>query len=347
MDISKGWSLIGDSLRVSWGIECKDPKTNSCQVEDATLREDFYSFFQYKFVKASVHARLNPDQVLETEGIEKLPLRLIEGGQPWPFGGWGVLGLSPQGDFARYVRRLAEEDFSLGMKFQLTTPRADNERLAFESFVIQNPIVDPNTVLVSVELSESEEFWTLQGDLSLPDTEYQLQNRRFCLSSTASEIVQVIDALEFNRSVQRLACGGKVWTDCTRANADLSKLQPLTLIFSGAQFTFSPQEYVFFGRHEELKTRIGDIWSMRSDQQCPPGTELGLGKLFFQKYFPLFTFTTDGKSKLSLLDKLEIKDTTTDLPRMLMIVGGVVLFAVIIFAIVRSKEQNISGYSNV
>lgn len=337
IDLSHSFTLIGDKDATTWGIPCKDEKVNSCSAKSADTTEDFYNFFAYKYSDASIYSRFDKESPFKGEGVEKFDVRLVRGGQKWFLNSFGALGLSPQSAFAKYIRGAYDKDFSLALRFKVQNPTAKNSRLDFNGFVIQNPLIEEKDVLFKTKLDKKAEFWTVTGDLSLPGTEYDLRGKSFCLTTLSNEIIQTIDADDFQRRIQEVACSGKYWTDCTKKEADLKKLSPLAITFGTVLFVFSPEEYTYFGDNGVLMARVGDIGIMRSDRQCPPNSEFGLGKLFFQKYFPLFTFMKDGAAQLTFLQKLDVKEEPQKPWVLIGIAIAIVLIALAIFLYLKPK----------
>lgn len=344
MDISHDYTIVGDSKQVKWGVVCNE-QSNSCKVEDQTTQEDFYNAFQVKYQKASVFTRVNPNQKLNTEGITKLNIRLMTGGQKWFLDSFGVLGLTPQGDFANYLRGVYDKDTSIAIKYKLKTLANRNERLVFDGYAVQNPIVGQTDTLFTTTLPKDAKFWTVKGDLAFPESEYNYKDVEFCLTTISSEIIQVIDAMVFNRKIQTMACDGKYWNECTKKNADLKKLPLLSITLGTATFSFTPEEYTYFDNDGVLTTRIGDIQPMRSDQQCPLKSEFGLGKLFFQKYIPLFTFVKDGSAKLSFLNKLDVQDEKSKIWLYIALGGAIIAIVVILVILLRWKAPSDDEYA--
>lgn len=347
IDISHPFTIVGDKTPAKWGIDCKDPKTNSCQVDDPAIKEDFINFFYYKYLGASLFARFSQDQKLATDGLKKLPVRLMEGGQAWYLGGWGLVGLAPRGDFGNYLRATFDKDVSIAFKYKLTTPGNANNRLTFDAYALLNPVVGQSDLLYSATLEDGADFWTVRGDLLLPDTEYNYKNQVFCLTTSSAEIIQTIDADDFNRRIQELACSGKYWTDCTKSTADISKLKPLTITLGAASFSFTPQEYTYFSDKGILMSRIGDVGVMRSDRQCPPHAELGIGNLFFQKYFPILTFLKAGGAQVGFLSKLDVVEKKSNFWLILAIIGAIIAIAVILYIILQRKQKRDEEYNAV
>lgn len=344
MDISHDFTMVGDSKQAGWGVVC-DEQSNSCKVEDPATQEDFYNAFLVKYQKASAFARVNPGQKLTTEGVSKLNIRLMTGGQKWFLDSYGVVGLTPQGDFANYLRGVYEKDTAIAIKYKLKTPANRNERLAFDGYAVQNPTYNETDILFSTSLPKEEKFWTLKGDLSFPDSDYIYKGIRFCLTTISSEIIQVMDALVFNRKIQETACGGKYWNECNKSTADLKKLPLLSITFEKTVFSFTPEEYTYFDNKGILTSRIGDIQPMRSDRQCPIESEFGLGKLFFQKFIPMFTFVKDGSAKLSFLNKLEVQEPKSSIWLYIALGGAIISIAVILVILLKWKAPSDDEYA--
>ena len=349
IDINHCFSIIGDldNPNVKWGISCKDPAQNSCQVDDTNTKDDFYNFFLYKYKPASVHVRLNSPEKLVVDNLKKLPIRLHQGGQKWYLDTAGTLGLSPQSEFGNYLRAAYKTDVPLAIKYKATNPKVSSELLQFNSYVVLNPTLNATQIITSFTYAATENFWSLKGALKLANTEYNYNNINFILTSNANEIIQTIDAMDFCHRIQEVACNGLILANCNKTNADLTKLSNLEFTFNEKVFSFTPAEYTFYNDRDVLDCRVGDVGSLRSDYQVPPKTEFALGKMFFEKYIPLFTFNADGTAKLTFLNTLEVKEKNSSIWLILGIVGAVIAIAVILYIMMHKKENRDENYAGI
>lgn len=80
--------------------------------------------------------------------------------------------------------------------------------------------------------------------------------------------------------------------DCTNSNADYSKAKDLKVKIGKLEVSFKPEDYLFVNKENKnmIECRIGDPETIRSMELCDKNTEFALGKLFYEKYFPVITY---------------------------------------------------------
>lgn len=347
IDIAHPYSIIGDKTKSGWGIRCDAPLKNSCEVTNPNAKEDFASYFLYRYEEARVHFRFEFSKKTLVNDIKPMDFRLHVGGQKWFLNAWGSFGLSPESEIVNYLRRVFEKDISFGLKFDLDEEQRSSEHPNFSSFVIQNPIVRTGDSLLTLNISESERFWGFQGILTAPVKVFNMPETNVCLSSTSDEVILIPDAEGFCRAVQRVACSGQEWTNCTIANANLEKLAPLSLRVQNFNFTFTPLEYTFFDSKGLLQCRVGWISDLRSSSQCKMNAELGIGKLFFAKFNPIFVFGAKKKNRLVFVRNLEVKKPANLLYWAIVTLFGLILVALIIKFILFKKQQSDEEYEKM
>ena len=90
-----------------------------------------------------------------------------------------------------------------------------------------------------------------------------------------------------------IVCDGKKGLDCTDKNSDFSKAKDLEISFGEFKVTFKPQEYLYSDKDRKgaISCRFGDPEGLRGGRICDADkTEFAVGKLFFEKLFPVLTF---------------------------------------------------------
>ena len=76
--------------------------------------------------------------------------------------------MSPQGDFANYLRVNYEQNSSFIFKYE---PKdSAKSQLEFDLYAVANPNLDNKKVLFEVALPKEQEHWTVKGNLTLQGT---------------------------------------------------------------------------------------------------------------------------------------------------------------------------------
>ena len=168
---------------------------------------------------ALTYVRFEKRKPLETknpqeESIPKLSVRLITSQQDneWSLDKWGVLGLSPQGSFFSYLRRVYSdsESFSLALKHSLVDEEAENELMKFEIQIYLNPLEEKHyrskDVLGTFPIDTQADYWYVEGSIGLGDTAFQYDNQKMCLSTYGNELFGVIDFITWCEKVNLINC---------------------------------------------------------------------------------------------------------------------------------------------
>lgn len=116
------------------------------------------------------------------------------------------------------------------------------------------------------------------GGKNLP----QFRNNDFCLSTTSNALLLSFDAADLCNDLRLIVCGSRDEKSCTQAAAtpNLSKLGDLVINFNKLDIVFKPEEYTFFF-NSTFYCHFDVPENERSNQKCPPYTQIGLGKMFF------------------------------------------------------------------
>jgi len=151
----------------------------------------------------------------------------------------------------------------------------------------------------------------LNGDVSIEGTSLDIKNEEICITNFDDNIFVSWDSTLECDEVAAAVCDGKKGIECTSKNADLTKAKNLKIKIGKIELEFTPQEYLFFNKNhsDALSCRIGDPETLRGGRICNnETTKWGVGKLFFQKAFPLFEFKNDGSSTLKFLKSYNFPD---------------------------------------
>ena len=339
-------SVVGNVAKVDWGIQCKDTAIdhiNSCSVISNTIKEDFYLWMRYIYKDAELYLRPDKRQVIDTEDKKKLKVRLVEGGQRWPLSSLGVVGLSPQSDFAEYYKQLYDDDFSImfgyfGFKYE------ENKLVNFYYKVVQNPQAQEKYLKARYNLGKDKKFWSLNGDLHTPLEKINLSDATFCFSSLNNNIILVEDSEFFCSSLLESICDVSV-AECKRNNIDFTQVSDFHINLYNFTFSFTISEFLYFDNEGLVKCGVEDIDDYKSLQICPENTKVVIGKLFYKKYLPMLTFVKDGSCEISFYSYYRFDKQKNYVYWLIFTPIVILLIAVLAFVIYKlRKPQNDEYY---
>jgi hypothetical protein len=343
--------IIGDKNKANWGIDCSSTENNTCEVTDPKTELLFYHSKQLAASTASLHLRIDTKQNLNvTEPVvDKIPAKLVNGGNSWNMKDWGVLGLSPQGSFSKYFSTAYNKAASLLLLYNLKDKTVQNEDIAFDFRAFINVEYNDTSVAKVIDVEKSNEFWSTTASIDFISPAFSFKDTNVCFNTITDEIIQVIDVLDRCDAVKKLICDNKIGPDCTKNNANFEKAPKLVIQLGDSKFEFHPDEYLYYRADGVVDCRFGDGENLRVYDVCDPRTELGLGKLFFQKYIPVFKYNHGQNAQIVLLNQFT-PPVNPDLPAniwiwiILGIVGALVIIGAIVAFVMKKKSTDEDAY---
>jgi hypothetical protein len=333
-------STFGNKDSQKWGISCND--SNTCKLVSDEEHTDFYKSMMYRYKFAKLFLRLE-DQIVNIDKVDALPVELVTGGNHWPLEKFGILGLSPRGDAAEYFRKLYNNDTSLLFRYKSRDNSASDDKIDFETRIILNPQFKKEDELVSFDFDDKAQYWSFQGSFNIENTSINTNTQKICFSNSDNNLIITNDNFNQCEELQKLACGGKFGSGCNRGIADLTKLKNLSIKLGETEVVFTPEEYLFFDENDVLSCRIGDPGEMRILDFCDKNTEFAVGKLFYDKYYPVLTFKKNSSASFTLLKSFNFPSTSdTNFWLIFIWILAVVLILAVIALVVylRKKSSN-------
>jgi hypothetical protein len=335
--------IIGEKARAGWGIVCDGSTDNSCAVIDKTEQDIAYFNQVMTTNKAEMFLRLDQQHSLEviSPKVDKLPLKLVVGGNKWVIDDWGVLGLSPSGSLSKFLGQAYGPNTGMVLKFHYQNANASNEELKFDFNAYLNPKLNQENVVNELEFAEGADHWTSTVDVGFISEAWSFKKAKLCFASTKNEILLVADAIDRCKAVQSIICNGKTGEECVRPIVDLAKAPTLRFEFGSTVFEFTPEEYIYFSG-DVAQCRFGSVSSLVDNGSCDQDTVLGVGNLFYQKFIPVLKFNSGGKSSITFLNKFEDANDNPNTTRViLLILGGLAaLLAIGVIAVTLLKKRD-------
>lgn len=135
-------------------------------------------------------------------------------------------------------------------------------------------------------------------------TSLDFENEDICVTNFDDNIFVSWDSAIQCDEIAAIVCDGKKGIDCNKSNADLTKAASLKIKIGKVELEFKPEDYLYFDKDHKnaLSCRIGDPEAIRGVKLCDDAkTKWAVGKLFYEKAFPLFSYKNDGSSTLKFL----------------------------------------------
>lgn len=357
LEISLGRSntLIGNkSGNVNWGVDCPantPDKSSSCQISDKSSEQiQFIYNRQISTVPAEMYLRLDKSDTLsefDQQKIPKMKFDLVTKQQDdtWQLDDWGILGLSPKGQFFSYLRNLysSSDKVELALKHTLSEADSDNDSLRFKVQPYLNPSKEQHygldDVIGTFDVPEGDDYWSIRGSIGMDGTQFKYDNQKICMSTMVNELFGVIDSLVWCDTVKKMVCDGDT-KHCTKSKADLTKAPFITLNLGERELKFNQDDYIFF-IDDDLNCRIGDICDPRSEGSCDNDTEVVLGKLFFEKFTPMLSLdVASGAASVSLIQFFKAPKETVVIWLIIAIICVVFAVAGLVYMIVKQKLED-------
>lgn len=139
--------------------------------------------------------------------------------------------------------------------------------------------------------------------------------------------------------MKKEVCEGKV-KNCTKTKADLTKAPKIVITLGSKKITFDSDDYIYF-KDDDLKCRFGDICDQRSEGVCSDKTEVVLGKLFFEKFTPMFTVQNNSENAtITLLTSFKAPKERVLVWLIIGIIAAIVAVLALVFIIVKRRKEN-------
>ena len=307
---------------------------------------------------ATAYFRLTQTDKIDTSSSPaKMQVDMVQTQQDdtWQFGKWGILGMSPKSAFLNYLSELYPKDHALSivMKHTLTEADSDNDRMRFSVQTFINPEKEKHYKdddVVGPFPIEDEDFWYIDGDIHLGDTQFNYTKQKMCLSTMGNELFGVINSLVWCDQVRKMVCDNDT-KNCTKAKADLTLAPKITFNIPNHKLEFTHEDYLYF-QDDDLQCRFGDICDQRSEDVCAPDTQVVLGKLFFAKLTPMFQIApTTRQRSIVLLWNFKAPKERVLLWLIIGIIAAVIALIALIYIILKKRkdvgEQNDDEYNEV
>lgn len=346
-NFGKQTTIVGDKDATGWGIQCidtEDKYNNSCQVPTESEKEDFYYSSLFKYKPTNLLLRFTAGDKLDVDKKSALPVQLVTGGKNWPLKSLGVLGLAPQGDFAKYIRQMFSDNTTLLFGYEASNPTAENDDLKFKNHVVLNPEYKDTDVAIKFTLDSSSNNWNFVGDVALSDTEFKFNQTDVCFSSISNELIIVADNIVMCDAVKEKVCDGKFGPECKKDNANISNAPNLTITFQQNTLTFKGEDYIYFDKNNVVACRFGDLSSLRPEQVCAEDTEVAVGRLFFTHHIPALTFNTDNSSVLTLVNSYKFVEPSNIIWIIVGVACAVIAIGVILFILLKRRSESNQEY---
>lgn len=346
--------MIGNIDQSGWGVHCD--KQFGCNAISDQETQYFYFFKQFfarrAFTKlySSAFAPLEKPEPEERLIMPKneVAVEMISRGDVWNHGNAGVLGLAPYGSYINFLRNRYMDNVSFLPFF-----KSDHKKpadLVWTERLFVNPIFPRENLMVTVQLNNGDQFWTVRGDLlinSKEDQEWGLKNELLCLTNSDEAFFIAVDAADRCERIQKLICNGKFGKSCTTHIADMSKAPEYQFKIGGQDFVFGYKDYLYPGKEEQVLCRFGDASALRPKQICHPDALFAIGKLFFEKYPIILNFTRYEKPSISFISFFHppVKRQSWSTQQIaLAIVGVIALVLLTVYVYIQKVKSDTAAY---
>lgn len=323
------------------GVACI-PENNCVPTEGIPANSSIYNV-TYTYTTANAFLRPSKDEFKAPDADNSSPLkvRLVQDSKHWELNNWGVLGLSPNGDFANYVRSLYEENFSIAQSFTSTDNNAAVPK--FTTKVAFNPTYKNEDVLVTIDQEKTAKYWTADIDFELTEPKTLEEGEAHtCITNYGNNIIYVKDPEYMCNVVRGDICKGKAQKECIEGVAKLSDAPKLLFHVAGKTLETTHDTYLYFDSEKVVQCRFGYFEELKKYTNCDDKAIQAVGKGFFKVFAPLLEFGKDGTSRIKLFTAANAPVGSRGLGKIaiiLLIVALLIIAAIIAYVLYNRKKQ--------
>ena len=308
------------------GIKCSNIKNenNSCRINETDQHEFIWNNRNLKYSDSELFVRLIDDKIdvsnkLQAKGI-------VVKSEDWPFKDYGVLGLSPLGEFSNYIKS-TYDSFSLMPLILLDK--------VFSFQLIANPKYSENNIVANLPIDPKTDFWSSKGSVKIVE-KFDTIDKDICFTTQLDEFIAIKDSENLCNEIIKIGCKVDDPKKCTSDKFDSTKIPLLKIIFGDKEFVFNADSYMKKVESEEEKQQkgeliclIGDISKINKNNICNENSELAVGKRFMMTFPTIFKYNKEGSNNIIILKK---DDGASNL--LIFTIIGIILIIVVIGAII-------------
>jgi hypothetical protein len=281
-------------------------------------REDIVYICEYNIT----YAFCNPAQVpvrfssldrFVDNNIPLMNVSLVNQTFQWELGTYGILGMSPESQFWTYARdnlRPINTDnqhiqFALGYNFTHNERLYQLDKMIMHTsgWYINSRSVQDDSILI--DLPPNSTVWTIPQVKVVRYAQDKPLNLDACVSNVMNNYFYIKD---FNcdlkpRILKQLCGNARV---CYQSNSVLGDVDNIYIALyrpgndeSRVKVILDPFDFIMFDANNKAVLGIGDVNDDKSSQ-CPAGTSLILGRLFFSKAWLIIQLNDDNTFRIGL-----------------------------------------------
>lgn len=110
----------------------------------------------------------------------------------------------------------------------------------------------------------------MKASASIGNTSFNFKDEKMCFTSSSEHIINIHSPIVLCNEILKSICDDI--KKCTKEKANFSKAKNLIFNFKSKQLEFSPQEYLYFDKDENVKCDFGSTFLIRGIGECLPDT---------------------------------------------------------------------------
>ena len=353
-------------IKVEWGVKCI--QQNSCSYDLKSSDNYYYDGNTWNVTNTLTQFSLTTDKA----DLSKAPMPALLVFNPmksadWLFDNTGILGLSPTSPFWTYLfSQYKMNNDEIGLNFWLSANKQEKLSDLFEEsrqglyegskFKLSDSpekfleVQDDTLNFVdSMTGKRSKDYWGiskvsvhLKDDMDKPvHTDVEA-----CISSMAVETVISANFGLMTERVMKLICGNPKGCSSSK-NLSYAPEMYITFLDNSQKLvniTLSAEDYMYYDSNGGISASFGDA-SAYEAVDCPPGLQLGFGRMFLFK--KLVTMKIKKNKDGNLIPQIAINNYKTrpvlankNVNSIVIFGGAFLVFIVLLVVFMRSKGNS-------
>lgn len=289
-----------------------------CNPQMSCHQQSFLYYCSYNTTYAVCHpaqvpVRFGPGDTFLNNDMPRMNFSFVNDTFQWELGTFGILGMSPESSFWRYVRQNIKSgtqgkqniQFALGYNFtnHEQAYRLDKLMLHSSGWFINSKQVKDDGILVSLPANST--VWTIPQIEVVRFSGDTPGNHDACVSNVMNKFLYIenFTSLLKPRILKQL-CGNE--QVCFEKNSVLGDVDNIYLTLykpgndeSRVKVILDPFDFIMFDENDKAVLGIGDVNEDKTNQ-CPQNTSLILGRLFFSKVWLIIQLNEDESFHIGL-----------------------------------------------
>lgn len=194
-------------------------------------------------------------------------------------------------------------------------------------------------------------FWSAKANLDFIGDIWSMKGATLCFNTLSNQFIQLPTSIDYCDAVKKIICKGQIGVDCTKDKADFSKAPIMKLSIGDKAYSFDHNDYLFVNQKNVVECYFGETEEIRGADNCPKETTIGIGKQFYDRFWPILKYQSGKPSTFILVEAKDKLPPNKKSNLIWLIIGGgiaaVALVVIVILCVKKKSKEEDEVYNKV